>query len=66
MVTNRPRGALKSVDYKVLAGISPKAKERNKIAKTLSMIDFCKKLAVTGGNVSYGSRSYNDESDIYH
>ncbi len=54
------------MDYKVLAGISPKAKERNKIAKTLSMIDFCKKLAVTGGKVSYGSRSYNGESDIYH
>ncbi len=55
------------MDYKVLAGISPKARERTKIAKTLSTIEydeFCIKLAVTGGNVSYGSRSYNGESDI--
>ncbi len=41
--------------------------ERTKIAKTLNTIkydEFCKTLAVTGGKWSYGSRSYNGESDI--
>ncbi len=67
LANNRPRRALKTVDYKVLAGISPQAKKRTKILKSMSTIEYdecCRKLAVTGGNVSYGSLSYNVESDI--
>ncbi len=66
MATNRPRRTSKTVDYKVLAGISPKAKNRTKNSKSMSLIqydEFCEKLAVTGGKVSYGSRPYNAESD---